>query len=52
MEAGDDGTIRIARWLYRPNSGWELQDAPVMLPAGRFAEAIREAVAGGALAPA
>ena len=52
VEAGDDATIRIARWLYRPNSGWELQDAPVMLPAGRFAEAIREAVAGGALAPA
>jgi hypothetical protein len=40
VEAGDDGMVRIGRWLYRPNQGWELQEAPVMLPAKRFAEAL------------
>jgi hypothetical protein len=39
-EAGDDGMLRIGRWLYRPNRGWELQEAPVMLPAKRVAEAL------------
>jgi hypothetical protein len=39
-EAGDDGMLRIGRWLYRPNQGWELQEAPVMLPAKRLAEAL------------
>jgi hypothetical protein len=46
VEAGEDGMVRIARWLYRPNQGWELQEAPVMLPAKRLAEAL------GKLAPA
>jgi hypothetical protein len=32
--------IRVARWVMRPNRGWELQDAPVMLPPKRFAEAL------------
>ncbi len=41
-EAGDDGMLRIGRWLYRPNRGWELQEAPVMLPAKRLAEALRK----------
>lgn len=49
VEAGDGGTVRIARWLYRPNAGWELQEAPVMLPAKRYAEALRSAVRGGVL---
>lgn len=40
VEAGDDGKVRIGRWLYRPNQGWELQEAPVMLPAKRLAEAL------------
>jgi hypothetical protein len=31
--------VRVARWIMRPNRGWELQEAPVMLPAKRFAEA-------------
>ena len=47
VEAGDDGMVRIARWLYRPNAGWELQDAPVMLPAKRYAEALSKAVRAG-----
>ena len=36
-----DGRIRVARWVNRPGSGWELQDAPVMVPAQRLAEALR-----------
>jgi hypothetical protein len=47
IEAVDDGLVRIARWLYRPNAGWELQDAPVMLPAKRYAEALSKAVRAG-----
>jgi hypothetical protein len=34
------GSVRIGRWLLWPGSGWELQEAPVMLPAKRLAEAI------------
>jgi hypothetical protein len=49
VEADGSGMLRIARWLYRPNAGWELQDAPVMLPAKRYAEAIAKAVRGGVL---
>ena len=33
VEAIGDGRLRVARWIMRPNFGWELQDAPVMLPA-------------------
>ena len=47
IEAAEDGTVRIARWLYRPNAGWELQDAPVMLPAKRYAEVLSKAVRAG-----
>jgi hypothetical protein len=50
VEALDGGRLRVGRWIDRPNSGWELQDAPVMLPAARFAEALERAVAAGALA--
>ena len=43
--------VRVGRWLYRPGPGeWELQDAAVMLPATRLAEAIRGAVRTGLLA--
>jgi hypothetical protein len=53
VDADDEGRLRIARWLYRPGDGtWELQDAPVMLPAKRFAEALRAAARGGVLARA
>lgn len=43
--------VRIARWIQRPGSGWERQETPVMLPAARFAEALR-GVSSGASAPA
>ena len=38
VERIDDERLRIARWIMRPNRGWELQEAPVMLPAERFPE--------------
>jgi hypothetical protein len=47
VERLDDGLLRIARWVMRPGRGWELQDAPVMLPAARFAEALVSGVAAG-----
>jgi hypothetical protein len=43
VEPLDDGRVRVARWILRPNRGWELQEAPVMLPAARYAEAFRRA---------
>src|SRR5215213_71110 len=49
VEPIGDGQLRIARWIMRPNFGWELQEAPVMLPAARYAEALRAAVRGGLL---
>jgi hypothetical protein len=52
VERGIDGMLRVARWLYRPNAGWELQEAPVMLPAKRYAEALAKAVRAGLLEPA
>ena len=33
--------MRIARWILRPNAGWQLQEAPVMLPPDRFEQAHR-----------
>jgi len=44
VEDVGEGRIRIARWVLRPGSGWELQDAPVMVPPGRLAEAVRGVV--------
>ena len=32
VERLEDGKVRVARWIMRPNRGWELQAAPVMLP--------------------
>jgi hypothetical protein len=52
VERLDDGRLRVARWVQRPVVGWELQDAPPMLPAARYAEALAGAVRGGLLAPA
>ena len=49
FEPVGEGRLRVARWIMRPNFGWELQDAPVMLPAKRYAEALRAAVRGGLL---
>jgi hypothetical protein len=47
IEALDDGRIRVARWVLRPAIGWELQDAPPMLPAARYAEALADAARKG-----
>jgi hypothetical protein len=43
------GLVQVARWLYWPGAGvgWELQDAPVMLPEGRFRSLLADAVAAG-----
>jgi hypothetical protein len=49
VEAMDGGRVRIARWIERPGRGWELQQAPVMLPAARYAEALASAAERGAL---
>ena len=40
--------MRIARWIFRPGADWELQEAPPMLPAARFAEALAAARRAGA----
>jgi hypothetical protein len=52
VERVDDDRVRVARWIMRPNRGWELQEAPVMLPPKRFAEAMAAAVGRGVLGPA
>ena len=49
VERLDGERLRIGRWILRPGAGWELQEAPVMLPAKRYAEAIRAAAAAGLL---
>ena len=50
VERLDDDRLRIARWIMRPNRGWELQEAPVLLPAGRFLGALGSAGERGVLA--
>ena len=50
VERIEDGRVRVARWIMRPNRGWELQQAPVMLPPKRFAEALAAAAQGRAVA--
>lgn len=52
VERLEDGRVRIARWVLRPGSGWQLQDAPPMLPAARYAQAMSRAVGAGVLAAA
>ena len=49
VERLDDGRVRVARWIMRPNRGWELQQAPVMLPPKRFSEALAAAARKGVL---
>jgi hypothetical protein len=51
VERVDDDRVRIARWVNRPGSGWQLQEAPVMLPSGRYVEALSDAGRRGVLAP-
>ncbi|MGI8597026.1 MAG: hypothetical protein ACR2LY_07060 [Thermoleophilaceae bacterium] len=41
----DGGLVRVARWMLRPGTGWELREAPVMLPAARYVEALCAAAA-------
>lgn len=43
--------LRVARYLHRPGTGWELRPAPVMMPASRLAEAIGGAIRQGLLSP-
>jgi hypothetical protein len=50
VERIDDERLRIARWIMRPNRGWELQEAPVLLPADRFMGALGSAAERGVLA--
>ena len=49
VEPLDGGRVRIARWIARPGRGWELQEAPVMLPAARYVEALASAAERGTL---
>ena len=49
VERLDGARVRIARWIMRPNAGWELQEAPVMLPPARFVEALASAARKGVL---
>jgi hypothetical protein len=49
VERLEDDRVRVARWILRPNRGWELQEAPVMLPPARFAQALAAAAAQGVL---
>ncbi len=49
VEALEEGDVRVARWVLRPAVGWELQDAPPMLPAARYAEALAAAARQGLL---
>ena len=49
VERLEDGRVRVARWILRPNRGWQLQEAPVMLPPARFAQALSAAAAQGVL---
>ena len=44
--------LRVGRWLLYPSRGWELQEAPPMLPAARYAEALRGAARLGLLTAA
>jgi hypothetical protein len=50
VERIDEGRVRVARWILRPNRGWELQEAPVMLPPARFSQALAAAAGRGVLA--
>ena len=47
VESASEGRVRIGRWVLRPGSGWQLQEAPPMLPAARYAEALGQAARNG-----
>jgi len=50
VERVDGDRVRIARWIMRPNRGWQLQEAPVLLPSQRFTQALASAAGKGVLA--
>ena len=50
VERLDGARVRIARWVLRPNAGWQLQEAPVLLPPKRFEQALAAAARRGVLA--
>ena len=50
VERLDGARVRIARWVLRPNAGWQLQEAPVLLPPKRFEQAFAAAAGRGVLA--
>jgi hypothetical protein len=51
VERLGEGYVRIARWIFWPGTGvgWELQDAPVMLPEQRYEQALSDAAVKGVL---
>ena len=51
VERLDEGRLRIARWVFRPGTGWDLLDAPTMLAARRYAEAFADAARQSLLTP-
>jgi len=51
VERLDEGRLRIARWVFRPGTGWDLLDAPTMLAARRYAEALADAARQSLLTP-
>jgi len=48
--AGEE-RVRVGRWTLRPGAGWSLHEAPTMMPAKRYAEALEAAVRAGVVAP-
>jgi hypothetical protein len=49
LERVGEGFVRLARWIFWPGTGvgWELQDAPVMLPEHRYEQAFTDAALKG-----
>jgi hypothetical protein len=45
VERVDGERVRVARWVLRPGTGWEMLDAPPMLPARRYVDALGDAAA-------
>lgn len=41
--------VRIARWMYKPGTGWQLHDAPTLFAPRRYAEAIASALRCGVI---
>lgn len=50
VEPLDRGMVRVARWVFRPGgSGWQITDAPPLLPAARYGQALAAATLLGLL---